>query len=741
MDTSPAVAEPRLAKNGGAVTSPDCKQAPETGPSAELSDDLSICDPAPRLEQDSCSVAVDALYAEYVRRVEANEPVEPEEFLAACPPAIQAELRRVVLSYEWLRSHHLPKDQPRQINWPRTGETIDGLEIRQVLGHGGFARVYLVWDANLNRHDVLKMTDSSLAEARLAGPLAHPNIIPIQNARTFPDGTSLIRMPLAGCATLASVLNEVFQSNGTMPKRANVFWAVGRGRAARYQIPTPATPAPSDVRSYLEGALALATELASGVAFLHQHDIRHGDLKPSNVLLSWDGRPIILDFNLASRAIVRLPHVGGTMTYMAPEQLQAMVRKERGALFDKKADVFSLGVLLYELFSGQHPFGVPLNRRRRATGDPNEDLRFAQWLLGQQQSPCLPLTDFVPDLDPAVAELVQRCLAFDLRNRPTAAEVFATLQRLSGPARTMGRRLWCNRWWATAAAALLAVQIGLGVMGSRDREPDEVRIVAEAKKALNSGRAAKAESMIDPLVQHEKADATAFFVRGLARMRQKQYTSAASDFEKAYEAGHDPRTLACLTFCYGRAAAEFDCIDRADKAEALGFQSAAVLANRAFATIRTAPEDPTRRRAAFDRARRDVDRAIELDPNLPSAYFVRAFLIVRRYHNWKETDGLKLAELDLDTAISLGPPAAELFQYAAMIRALNPEKTPERETQILDFIGKALAHGANPESFRVPPHFAFVRKNPAFEAILKTAAVQPNENTVRWSDPLPGKFN
>src|SRR5712691_3359932 len=276
MSFSSPIAGPPLTK-GGIATCPDAESQREFWQSAEVSDDFSVFDRTPpSLELDALSVAVDAAIVEYFRRLDANEAIALQEFLTGYPLAVQAEMRRIFPSLELLRSLRFPNEEPPKIPWPKPGEIIDGLEVRQVLGCGGLARVYLVWDANLNRHDVLKVARHSAAEGHLAGPLAHPNIIPIQSARTFPNGVSWIRMPLAGCATLGGVLTEVFPSIGTIPKSADIFRAVGRRRAEKYEIPTPAIPTPHDDRPYLEGALALATELARGVAFLHQHDIRHG---------------------------------------------------------------------------------------------------------------------------------------------------------------------------------------------------------------------------------------------------------------------------------------------------------------------------------------------------------------------------------------------------------------------------------------------------------------------------------
>jgi serine/threonine protein kinase len=99
---------------------------------------------------------------------------------------------------------------------------------------------------------------------------------------------------------------DAFPAPGATPASANVFRDAGRRLAEREAIPVPPA-APPDTRTYFAAALAVATRLAQGVAFLHKQGIRHRDLKPSNVLIDWDGHPVILDFNLAERAATDLP--------------------------------------------------------------------------------------------------------------------------------------------------------------------------------------------------------------------------------------------------------------------------------------------------------------------------------------------------------------------------------------------------------------------------------------------------
>ena len=106
--------------------------------------------------------------------------------------------------------------------------------------------------------------------------------------------------------------------------------------------------------------LCLGAQLADGLAHAHARGIVHRDLKPANVLLTDEGRPMLLDFNLSEDTKLRASpeggRMGGTLPYMAPEQIDAF-RSRRGVV-DGRCDLFALGVILYELLTGRHPFRV-----------------------------------------------------------------------------------------------------------------------------------------------------------------------------------------------------------------------------------------------------------------------------------------------------------------------------------------------------------------------------------------------
>src|SRR5262249_37753388 len=114
---------------------------------------------------------------------------------------------------------------------------------------------------------------------------------------------------------------------------------------------------------YVRAVLWVASRIAEGLAHAHEHGILHRDLKPAHILLSDEGQPMLLDFGVAEDtklgAGVAAALVGGTLPYMAPEHLDAC-RGGAGAV-TAQSDVYALGVILFELLTGRHPFAVARN--------------------------------------------------------------------------------------------------------------------------------------------------------------------------------------------------------------------------------------------------------------------------------------------------------------------------------------------------------------------------------------------
>jgi serine/threonine-protein kinase len=257
------------------------------------------------------------------------------------------------------------------------GRTFDRrYVIERKLGSGGMADVYLAEDQELGRRVALKLLDERHAsdeqfverfrrEAQSAAGLNHPSIVSIFD-RGYAEGTYYIAMEFLDGRTL----KELLVKNGP-------------------------TPVPI--------AIDYARQILSGLAFAHRNGIVHRDIKPHNVVVNDDGRLKVTDFGIARSGASQMTEAGsivGTAQYLSPEQA-------RGAPVDPRSDLYSLGIVLYEMLTGKVPF----------TGDTPVEIAMKH--LSQVPAPPSELRAGVPhDLD----AVVMRALAKDPDQRYASAE-------------------------------------------------------------------------------------------------------------------------------------------------------------------------------------------------------------------------------------------------------------------------------------------------------------------------------
>lgn len=364
------------------------------------------------------------------------------------PMAVSQSTCRVSATGSDVCLSHLPDDG--KVRWPAVGESFAGFELLGELGRGAFARVFLARQAELaNRQVVLKVSDRFPGEAQAIAQLQHTNIVPVysQHRRGVLHG---LCMPYFGGATLAAVLRDA-QAGGQLPKsgdelvgtiansatatRASIASASAAAAVALNAVP-PAlenagsvgriVPASDSRRlerfNYVDAVLWLSSRLAAGLQHAHERGVLHRDLKPANILLRDDGEPMLLDFNLAgisgpvgdsSTAVL-----GGTLPYMAPEQVRALLG-ERVAV-GPAADIFALGVVMHEMLTGETPFAAPRE-------NTNDALGRALAAIAIGPSPAA-LTN--RGVSPAVKAIVAKCLAVDPADRyASAADLAEDLQR------------------------------------------------------------------------------------------------------------------------------------------------------------------------------------------------------------------------------------------------------------------------------------------------------------------------
>ena len=217
------------------------------------------------------------------------------------------------------------------------GQLISHYRILEKLGAGGMGEVFLAEDTKLERKVALKFLPAQFSadveerkrfihEAKAAAALNHPNIVTVHEIGEH-EGQIFIAMEYVEGRTLKEIID------------------VGARRA----VPLPITPHPLPITQVID----IAVQIASGLSAAHAKGIVHRDLKPANIMLSEQGQAKIVDFGLAKlKGMSRLTRSGttlGTVAYMSPEQAL-------GKKVDQRTDIWSLGVILYEILAGQLPF-------------------------------------------------------------------------------------------------------------------------------------------------------------------------------------------------------------------------------------------------------------------------------------------------------------------------------------------------------------------------------------------------
>ena len=251
----------------------------------------------------------------------------------------------------------------------RPGSRIDDFEIISLLGRGAFGAVYLARQVSLERQVALKVTACGHhvpmvgGEGRKMARLEHENIVQVFSETAFDSRTRLLCMQYVSGPTLQAVLDELAEHPPAERSGQKLLEAVDR----LVQRPAEFDPAAMRNRELLAGldwvetVCWIGARLAEALDYAHSHGVIHRDIKPGNIMLNQYGRPLLVDFNLAFQpldASASGDHLGGTLAYMAPEHLDAFAPDAQvpTETIAQAADIYSLGVVLYQAASGALPF-------------------------------------------------------------------------------------------------------------------------------------------------------------------------------------------------------------------------------------------------------------------------------------------------------------------------------------------------------------------------------------------------
>jgi serine/threonine protein kinase len=243
------------------------------------------------------------------------------------------------------------------------GQTLDDFDLLAQLGKGAFGTVFLARQRSMQRMVALKITGDRGVEGQTLSQLDHPHIVRVYDQRVIAERKlRLLYMQYVAGGTLQQVAERVRRTPPTERNGKLLLTVVDQALDARGESP----PSESGTRRRLasmhwpDAVCWLGARLARALEYAHSRGVLHRDIKPANVLLAADAAPKLADFNISFSGSVTgasaAAYFGGSLAYMSPEQLEAYGMLRPAEELDGRADVYSLGIMLWELLTGTRPF-------------------------------------------------------------------------------------------------------------------------------------------------------------------------------------------------------------------------------------------------------------------------------------------------------------------------------------------------------------------------------------------------
>ena len=436
-------------------------------------------------------IAIDVIYEEFCLRSDDGE-IEVAANLFTRFPQWRQQLATMFDCHRLLAG-------PDITRFPRVGETLAGFQLLAELDRGSRGRVFLAQQASLgDRRVVLKVTPRDGAEHISLARLQHTAIMPIYS--TFDNAARDLRvlcMPWLGGVTLAGLLKRL--KNIPLADRTgrDVVDALDMDPPEVRQTPCTSSPIRRSMTTsdYVDTICEIGISIADALHFAHERGLLHLDVKPSNILLTADGQPMLLDFHLARSPVTAGDPVsgglGGTLAYMPPEQYVVLAdsseRRQATAWVDSRSDVYSLGATLYEMLSDRLP----------ADG---------------QTMPAL--SDINSSVSVGLSDLVAKCLSHRADDRYTsAAELAVDLRHhlADEPLSFTANRSHSERWkkyqrrhphgmrnavLMTFVAVASLLMVGVGFIQLRQRLDNAHESLATGKQHAEDREYARAEETL-----------------------------------------------------------------------------------------------------------------------------------------------------------------------------------------------------------------------------------------------------
>lgn len=575
--------------------------------------------------------------------------------------------------------------RPERREWPTIGTVYRGFRLQERLGRGAFSCVYLAEDTSLaDRQVVLKLTTLPGNEPEALGRLRHNNVVPVY-AYYPPESAAvaMLVMPYCGRTTLEDLLDRI-RLEPELPYSMRVLSEFitdvanqgGRNIASRLLN-----------QPFVEAALRLTHGLCLGLAEAHEQQLLHLDIKPSNVLLANDATLKLLDFNL-TQVTDQMPTsaMGGTLAYMSPEQQRTICNHTVGIL-DARSDLYSLGIVLYELLTARHPFG-PL--------DPTESAKVTADLLQQRRLHGVrSIREFNPWVNESCARLIESCLAEDPNDRPPSARALAQklAAELRWPAKARRLRIRYPRGAYTVATAVLLFVVGVAYGASQYPEYDE-RCYLRACAAAREGRWVDAIGLLTSGLDFDSTHDVSRLMRARCLAAAGRDDEAIADFQALERGSFAVAARSGLIYCFIKLNKLDDAVKVANSDLTRQELTSADLNNLAYGYMY---------RGDYDAARSYLDRAIALAPDCIQARFNRALTEWKRtklWPNYSSTAGIR----DLEIAVSREK-YWEFYFYLTLLHLAGGADAVEARQSAEEALTEAVRCGMPPALFKKVPEF------------------------------------
>lgn len=526
------------------------------------------------------------LIDEHALRTEAGQVVTLDEYARRFPEHVDTLRNELGLTDDRTRSPQtsgssssgsdgLPCSADERLE---PGDVVGDFRIEKLLGAGGVSRVFLATQLSLDRQIALKITvdteaDSAVGnEGRTMASFSHPNIVPVF-AQERIGSLRLLAMEYVDGPTLSDFMDharEHFYGLGVrrVATQSEALSLISEHCSDRPIEENDQRRDDGSSRNFLCGIIR---DLARALAAAAARGVIHSDVKPANILLTREGRAMLADFNVSfsqNSDSGEPPPVGGTLLYMSPEQLGILTGSESDSHLDERSDIYSLGLVLFEVLTGAWPF---------LEGNVVADPVIA---CGQLQASRLSSSIGFPAggkwLTPGLKSIIEKCLAPQPTDRYQRADELAEdldcflshrpLKTASDPSRLERTSKWIKR--SPARAMLVAAVLGtasLLVVVSRpnDRSQDSPTFeVIEApgvalralptdaaersREAGNAGQGllgarkfSEAAKQFELATKLNPKSATTWHNLGVARFRLGEFADALSAFDRSIALGNE----------------------------------------------------------------------------------------------------------------------------------------------------------------------------------------------------------